>query len=82
MPRIPVRLLWMAFAAGFIAVILFHQPMLSLLHAVGMTPARAYAVRPTAPLGTPQVISSAFWGGVWGIIFALFGARPGGGATG
>ena len=25
----------------------------------------------TALLGVPQVISLAFWGGVWGIVFAL-----------
>ena len=63
--------------AGFVAVIVFHQPMLSLLHALGLTPARAYAMRPTPPLGVPQVISSAFWGGIWGMILVLLGARPG-----
>ena len=77
MPRISARLLCIAFVAGSLAVVLFHQPMLSLLHAVGISPARAYATRPTAPLGIPQVISAAFWGGVWGIIFACLGARPG-----
>src|SRR5689334_3442777 len=77
MSRIFLRLLGMAFVAGFLAVIVFHQPMLSLLHALGLTPARAYAMRPTPPLGVPQVISSAFWGGIWGMILVLLGARPG-----
>jgi hypothetical protein len=67
----------MAFVAGFVAVIVLHQPMLSLLHGIGLTPARAYAIRPTPPLGVPQVVSSAFWGGIWGMIFVALGARPG-----
>jgi hypothetical protein len=71
------RLFCIAFVAGFFAVIVLHQPMLLLLHALGLTPAHAYAMRPTPPLGVPQVISSAFWGGIWGIIFVLLGARPG-----
>lgn len=75
MPRVSVRLLCIAFVAGFVSVVLFHQPMLSLLHALGITAARAYATRATGPLGVPQVISSAFWGGIWGSIFVLLSAR-------
>jgi hypothetical protein len=77
MSRISLRLLGMAFVAGFLAVFVFHQPMLSLLHAIGLTPARAYTMRPTRPLDVPQVISSAFWGGIWGMIFVALCARPG-----
>ena len=77
MQRISVRLLCMAFVAGFFAVVVLHQPMLALLHALGLTPARAYAMQQTPPLGVPQVISSAFWGGIWGMIVVSLGARPG-----
>jgi hypothetical protein len=77
MQRISVRLLCIPFVAGFLAVLVLHQPMLSLLHALGLTPARAYAMGRTVPLGVPQVISSAFWGGIWGMIFVSLGARPG-----
>jgi hypothetical protein len=28
-------------------------------------------MKPTVPFGVPEVISSSFWGGVWGIVFAL-----------
>ncbi|MBX6744010.1 MAG: hypothetical protein IRY87_18395 [Acetobacteraceae bacterium] len=59
-----------AFAAGFAAVFLFHQPMLALLHALGITGASPYAMRPIPPLGVPQVVSQAFWGGVWGVILS------------
>ena len=77
MPRISGRLLCIAFVAGFLAVPLLHQPMLLLLHDIGVTPARAYAMRPTAPIGVPQLISASFWGGVWAMIFVALGARPG-----
>jgi hypothetical protein len=62
------------FMAGFIATLIFHQPALAVLHAVGMTPATPYVLKPVPPLGVPQVISLAFWGGVWGIILALIAA--------
>lgn len=59
------------FCAGFIAVLVFHQVMLALLHAAGITPAVPYSTRATAPWGVPQVWSLAFWGGVWGVVFAI-----------
>jgi hypothetical protein len=69
-----------AFGAGFVAVLVFHQGMLGLLHAIGFTPGVPYPMKPTVPLGIPQIWSLAFWGGVWGIIFfALVKAtRPSG----
>ena len=66
----PTRLL-IAFVAGFLAVLLFHQSMLALLHAVSFTPRSPYPTMPTQPFGVPQIWSLAFWGGVWGIVFAL-----------
>lgn len=69
-----VRGLILAFIAGFIAVLLFHQPMLALLHALGITGATAYPTSPVPPLEVPRVLSAAFWGGVWGVVFVLL--RP------
>src|SRR5206468_3498595 len=36
-------------------------------YALGVTPRAPYALAPTAPFGVPQILSLAFWGGVWGI---------------
>ncbi len=69
------------FIAGFIAVLAFHQPMLLLLGAAGFTKATVYSMHHTAPFGVPHVISLAFWGGVWGILFALIQHRFGEGST-
>ena len=68
-----------------LATLLFHQPMLALLHAVGLTPGTPYAMRAAAVIGVPQFISTAFWGGVWGIALVFLvrrlpGWRPGLGA--
>jgi hypothetical protein len=61
----------LALLAGFLAVLIFHQLMLGLLHAAGLTAASPYNIRPVPPFGVPLVLSAAFWGGVWGIVFAL-----------
>ena len=57
-----------AFLAGFVSVLVFHQIMLGILHLVGITPALPWRISPVPPLGVPQVISAAFWGGVWGVL--------------
>lgn len=57
-----------AFVAGFIAVLVFHQGMLNLLAAVDITGRSPFPVGSTWPLGLPQIWSSAFWGGVWGLV--------------
>ncbi len=60
-----------AFLAGFLSTLIFHQGVLALLHLAGATPRAPYAMTPTPPLGVPQVLSLAFWGGVWGIALWL-----------
>jgi hypothetical protein len=64
-----------AFAAGFIAVLALHQPVLSLLASAGITQATPYATKAVGPLGVPQFISAAFWGGVWGIVLHALSRR-------
>lgn len=70
----------LAFAAGFIAVLALHQPMLALLSAAGITQAVPYATKAVGPLGVPQFISAAFWGGVWGLVLLAVSRRWPGGA--
>ncbi len=64
------RLLY-AFCAGFIAVLVFHQGMLALLHTAGITPRAPFPLQPTQPFHVPTIWSLAFWGGVWGVIFGI-----------
>ena len=65
------RWLLTGFVAGAIAVLVFHQGALAMLHAMGITQRGPYPMQAVAPFGIPQVWSLAFWGGVWGVILAI-----------
>ena len=60
------------FAAGAVAVPLFHQVALWILNVTGAVARSPFAMTPTRPFGVPQLISLAFWGGLWGVILGLF----------
>jgi hypothetical protein len=73
------RLLF-GFIAGFLATVIFHQLTLALMWSMDIAPYKPFALTPTRPFGIPAVISLSFWGGVWGIIFAMIeGGFPRGG---
>jgi len=59
------------FVAGFVAVLVFHQGIFTLLHALGVVGATPFSSHPVPPWGVPQIWSQSFWGGVWGIVFVL-----------
>jgi hypothetical protein len=63
--------LLLGFVAGFFAVLIFHQLTLWVLWAVGFAPMKPFVMTATKPFGVPVMFSLAFWGGVWGIIFAF-----------
>lgn len=56
-----------AFAAGLMSTLVFHQGMLAFLHAIAFTPIAPYPSAPTRPFGVPVFWSLAFWGGIWGM---------------
>jgi len=64
-----------AFASGFIAVLVFHQGMLDILGAVGLTARTPFPNAATWPLGLPQIWSAAFWGGLWGLVLVAVHRR-------
>lgn len=63
--------LGLGFVAGALAVPVFHQVLLWILHGAGIVPFAPFSMAPTKPFGVPNLISISFWGGVWGIVFAL-----------
>ena len=67
--------LLVGFIAGFLATLIFHQLTLALFRGVGVAAFLPYSWTPTDPFGIPAVVSLSFWGGVWGIIFALIHGR-------
>lgn len=76
------KVLVLGFVCGALAVIVFHQGTVFLLfHQFGLLKSlgvpdafrgqsAGFNMRPVPPLGIPQVMSLAFWGGVWGIVLA------------
>ena len=58
------------FIAGFVATLVFHQGLFGLLYLTGISPRAPFNLAATEPLGIPQVVSLAFWGGVWAIALA------------
>jgi hypothetical protein len=72
---VSVQKIVIGFIAGFLSVLVFHQPVLYFLTSIGFAEAATYSTQATAPFGVPQVLSLSFWGGLWGIVLALVGAR-------
>ncbi len=66
----PIRLV-LGFVAGFFATLIFHQLTLWLLWGAGLAPFGPFSMAATNPFGVPAVLSLSFWGGIWGILFAL-----------
>ena len=71
---LPVILL-LGFVAGALATLTFHQMTVWLLTAAGAIQGNPYSLRSVPPLGVPQFINLAFWGGLWGCVFALVAER-------
>lgn len=65
----------LAFIAGFISVLVFHQGVLAVLHTINFAPRAPYSTTRTQPWLIPQIWSSAFWGGVWGLLWAAIAPR-------
>lgn len=59
------------FVAGFASVIVFHQLVIAAVGALFGLPVTPWSLAPVAPFGVPQIVSTAFWGGLWGIALAL-----------
>jgi hypothetical protein len=68
---VPVAHLLAGFVAGSCAALIFHQLGLGLLHLLGITALVPYNIAGVPPFGVPQVISLAFWGGLWGVVFTV-----------
>ena len=73
--------LWITgFAAGFLAVPLFHQGLWWIFNQTGVIPPQraAWVMDPIPPFGVPALLSKSFWGGVWGAVLDYFLADLGG----
>jgi len=70
----PIRIA-VGFVAGFLAVLTFQSGLVAILHAAGAVPFAPWSLAPVPPFGVPRSLSAAFWGGLWGIAYALLEPR-------
>jgi len=63
------------FVAGAVVVLTVFQATLYLFYAIGALDSPPPDHSPTKPFGVPVVFSSAFFGGLWGILFAMLEPR-------
>jgi hypothetical protein len=70
----PMRLV-VGFVAGFLSVLTFQSGLIAILHASGAIPFAPWRMTPVPPFGVPQSLSAAFWGGLWGVAYALLEPR-------
>src|SRR5690349_8055843 len=70
----PMRLM-VGFVAGFLSVLTFQSGLIAILYALGAIPFAPWRMTPVPPFGVPQSLSAAFWGGLWGVAYALLEPR-------
>jgi hypothetical protein len=59
------------FVAGFLSVLVFSNGGLALYQAAGVpVPIAPWSLMPVPPFGVPQTLSLAFFGGLWGVLYA------------
>lgn len=66
-----MRTILIGFIAGALSVLIFHQLGFWISNELGYTRTGLYNMRPVPPWSVPAIVSSAFWGGLWGIVAAF-----------
>jgi hypothetical protein len=63
----------LGFIAAAISVLIVHQGIIYLLGVTGyLPPGRAWSMTQTIPpYSVPYLVNTVFWGGLWGVLFAL-----------
>jgi hypothetical protein len=69
---ITARTALMGFVAGALAVVVFHQGMVLILHLMKLVPNFPWNTGTFrgGPVPIPVIVNQMFWGGIWGIGFA------------
>lgn len=62
----------LGFVAAAISVLIVHEGIIYALNAAGYIPSRGWSMTPAIPpWGVPRLVNNIFWGGLWGVLFAL-----------
>jgi hypothetical protein len=77
-----LRCIALGFGAAAVAVIAAHEGITYALEAAGVTDRVGWDMEPIPPWGVPRLVNSMFWGGLWGVPFALAYDRMPGSSAG
>lgn len=69
-----VRML-LGFAAAALSVAVFHQTVIFALSQLTGAQSVAWSTEPVGQFGVPAIVNNAFWGGLWGALFACIWQR-------
>ena len=72
---ISAKSLALGFAAAALAVVIAHQGVVLALNTAGVWPSKPWSFAPTGPYQVPTILNQIFWGGIWGIVYALVHTR-------
>lgn len=61
----------LGFIAAAISVVAVHETIILILTNYGVIPGTAWGMQGIPPWGVPRLINNIFWGGLWGVLFAL-----------
>lgn len=61
----------LGFIAAALSVVAVHQVIVMILHQLGLLPVQPWSMTPIGPWGVPTLVNQMFWGGLWGIVYAL-----------
>ncbi len=61
----------LGFIAAAISVVFVHETIIYALTEAGMIRGTPWGMQPIPPWSVPRLFNSIFWGGLWGVLFAL-----------
>jgi hypothetical protein len=61
----------LGFVAAALSVAIVHEGIIFLLTNYGVIRGTAWGMQPIPPWGVPRLLNNVFWGGLWGVLFAL-----------
>jgi hypothetical protein len=71
--------LTLGFLAAAVSVLVAHEAIIFGLTQAGLTRGTPWGMQPIPPWGVPRLVNTMFWGGLWGVLFALgYDRWPGG----
>ena len=69
----------LGFIAAAISVLIVHEGIIYGLTQYGVIKGTPWGMAPIPPWGVPRLANNVFWGGLWGVLFALvYNWIPGG----